>query len=116
MAKPYCPQDDSITLVPARDRVRPAGTYTSQEVAPMKDMTRREFLETGGKAAVGVGLGVAAAGALAAPARAQARRAGANDKIVMGLIGCGGQGRSVMSQHMGHPDVEFVAVCDVDSR
>src|SRR5438046_2 len=81
----------------------------------MSEMTRREFLETSGRTAVGMGLGAAVAGTLVTPTYGQARRVGANDKILLGPIGCAGQGRNVMSEHMRHPDVEFVAVCDVDS-
>jgi predicted dehydrogenase len=82
----------------------------------MSEMTRRKFLESSGRAAVGVGLGAAVTSALPAPTFAQTRRVGANDKVIMGLIGCGGQGRNVMREHMRHPDVEFSAVCDVDSK
>ncbi|MBP6964527.1 MAG: Gfo/Idh/MocA family oxidoreductase [Armatimonadetes bacterium] len=83
----------------------------------MKDrMNRREFLETSGKAALGVGLGVTVAGALATPARAQAPRVGANDKILMGAIGVGGMGTGNMNAFMEQPEVEVVAVCDVDSN
>lgn len=45
---------------------------------------------------------------------AEAKRPG--EKIVMGLIGCGGQGRYVMKQAKGQKGVEFVAVCDVDAK
>jgi len=38
----------------------------------------------------------------------------ANDKIVIGLIGCGGQGRGVMGGARKDRRVEVVAVCDVD--
>jgi predicted dehydrogenase len=86
-----------------------------------KDLTRREFLRTGGKAAVGVGLGMRVAGATAEPADKPAQPpappkppAGANEKIVLGVIGCGGQGRAVMNEHMQHADVVVAAVCDVD--
>jgi len=77
-------------------------------------MNRREFMETSGKAALGVGLGSIVAGALATPARAQEKKVSANDKIVMGAIGVGGMGRGNMHGFMGRDDVEVVAVCDVD--
>jgi predicted dehydrogenase len=88
-----------------------------------KDLTRREFLRTSGRAAVGVGLGMRAAGAAAAPADQPAPPAAKpgppaspSEKIVLGVIGCGGQGRAVMNEHMQHPDVVVAAVCDVDRR
>lgn len=36
-------------------------------------------------------------------------------KLRYAAIGCGGMGRSDLSQIAGHPDVEVVALCDVDS-
>src|SRR5262245_24837226 len=81
-----------------------------------KDLTRREFLRTGGQAAVGVGLGLRVAAAAPAPAESPAPAASPSQKIVLGVIGCGGQGRAVMSEHMQHADVTVAAVCDVDRR
>jgi predicted dehydrogenase len=46
---------------------------------------------------------------------ARRRRIGPNDQIVMGAIGVGGQGTSIMRQAMRVPGVKLVAVCDVDS-
>src|SRR5580692_8238197 len=64
--------------------------------------TRRRFLKSAGLA-------------LAAPqlsaALAQDRPA-ANNRIVMGTIGCGGQGTGDMQGFMGFPEVQMVAVCD----
>src|SRR5258705_4180588 len=74
------------------------------------ETTRRSFLASAGEAGVGAGL---LASALPAPAIGRPLRA-PNDRINMALIGCGGQGRGVMGAHMGHPEVEVVAVCDVD--
>src|SRR5262249_7660062 len=71
--------------------------------------TRRQFLATG-------------AFALGAPlfvsARALGRddKAAANDRIVMGVIGTGGQGSGLTGAFAGQKDVEIVAVCDVDER
>ena len=79
-------------------------------------MNRREFLESSGKAALGVGLGMVVADALATPTYAQSPTVAANDKIVMGAIGLGGMGTGNMNAFMDHPEVEVVAVCDVDSN
>ena len=40
----------------------------------------------------------------------------ANDKIVIGLIGCGGQGNGIMGWARRDKRVQVVAVCDVDKR
>ena len=79
-------------------------------------MNRREFLETGGKAALGVGLGITVASALATPSYAQEQKVSANNKILVGCIGVGGQGTGDMQAFMSCPDVEVVAVCDVDTN
>jgi predicted dehydrogenase len=39
----------------------------------------------------------------------------ANDKIVLGLIGCGGMGAADMRALMEKPEIEVAALCDVDS-
>lgn len=41
------------------------------------------------------------------------RIVGANDRVVVGLIGCGGRGRSVAKLMRDVPGVEYGAVCDV---
>jgi len=78
-------------------------------------LTRREFL---GKSAVAAGGIVLLGASAAAPASGQsAARKGANDRIGIGLIGCGGMGNAHMGALMnlknsGYP-VDIVAVCDV---
>jgi predicted dehydrogenase len=38
---------------------------------------------------------------------------GANERVIVGVIGCGGQGRSNMRDFLRQPEVEIAAVCDV---
>jgi predicted dehydrogenase len=65
----------------------------------------------------------AAAGAatVAAPYVVPARVLGAegatlpSDRVVMGVIGTGGQGQYLLGEFMNEPDVQIVAVCDVDA-
>ena len=66
-------------------------------------LNRRRFLRTGAS--------VAAAAPLLM--RSHAYGAGPNDRIVMGCIGMGGQGRGDMGGFLGFDDVQVVAVCDV---
>ncbi|MGE0126985.1 MAG: Gfo/Idh/MocA family protein [Blastocatellales bacterium] len=54
--------------------------------------------------------GIATAGAIAA---SSANILGANDRVRVGVIGPGRQGRGVMKTFMKNPDVQIVAVCDV---
>src|ERR1700722_18427218 len=74
------------------------------------DWTRRQFLTRTGT--------LAAATATAPLLNASTfRNAGKkpNDKLVIGLIGCGGMGAANMRNLMQFADVEVAAVCDVDS-
>ncbi len=74
------------------------------------NVTRREFFDRSGKVVAGVG-----AAALAGPA---INVHGANDKVLIGLIGPGRRGRAVaglalqMSAETGKP-IEFIAVADI---
>ncbi|MCX6622828.1 MAG: Gfo/Idh/MocA family oxidoreductase, partial [Acidobacteria bacterium] len=56
------------------------------------------------------GLGAAALHRPAAAAPA------ASDRIRVGFIGLGGQGTGRLNGFMAHPDVEAVAVCDLDQK
>jgi predicted dehydrogenase len=71
----------------------------------LHDSTRREFLavSSAGLASALHGAPVYAAG-------------GANEKIVVGLIGCGGRGGSVAGLFRGAPNVEVAYVADVDEN
>jgi predicted dehydrogenase len=55
----------------------------------------------------------AATGALALGAASYSRILGANNRVRMGIIGCGERGRYVMGVFQKNPGVEFVAACDI---
>jgi predicted dehydrogenase len=55
----------------------------------------------------------AAAGAAAMTASSYSRVLGANDRIGLGVVGCGGRGTGVMSTFQLNPAIEVRAVCDV---
>jgi predicted dehydrogenase len=82
------------------------------------NLSRRGFLQRslGGLAAAGLPLWFAK-DMLAETEQDKAKLnqpPGPNDRINMGLIGCGGQGRGDMNAARNQPGVQFVAVCDVD--
>jgi len=72
----------------------------------MTDPNRRAFLQT--TTALSAGM------ALAPMATASAK--GANEKVVVGLIGCGGRGPGVAAGFTGLPGVEIAYVCDPDQE
>lgn len=72
---------------------------------PSEPTTRRSFLGT-----------AAGASAMAFTARSYGRIAGANERISIGVIGCGGRGRKAhmegVHKHDAAQNVEITAVCD----
>ena len=75
----------------------------------MPSQSRRNFLKSS------AGLAAAAGGtAVPATAASSSRVLGANDRIRVGLIGCGGMGRSDLRDFLKTGEVECVALCDVD--
>ncbi|MFP4500204.1 MAG: Gfo/Idh/MocA family protein [Candidatus Hydrogenedentota bacterium] len=73
----------------------------------MSQPTRRQFLGT--SAAAGFGL-------LAARASAQAPTVSPNEKITVGLIGCGGIGKVDLDTFFLNAEVDCPVVCDVDTN
>lgn len=60
---------------------------------------------------------LAAAAAFAAgPLLARGQAVGANDRLAVGSIGCGGMGKADLNQISAHPKVQIVGLCDVDER
>lgn len=78
-----------------------------------EDISRREFLGSAGKAAIATGIGLSGARLIGSmPMTTKDKQVAPSDKVVMGLIGCGGMGRADMSYLKANPEVEFVACCD----
>src|SRR5579871_3003953 len=78
--------------------------------------SRREFLGRG-IAAAGLSWAAGALGshpAAAGPVKSR-KKPMKNEKIVLGLIGCGGMGPFNMRTFMKKPEVEVAALCDVDT-
>ena len=76
-------------------------------------VTRREVLKKAGAAAV-LGMGMP----MMAKANPEGRKktVAPSDKLVIGLIGCGGMGASNMRNFMNFDEVEIAALCDVDTN
>lgn len=73
-------------------------------------ITRRAFLKRG----MEVGSGAALAGFL--PAFARAGRAAPSERITLGFIGAGGIANAHLGPLLAQPDVQVVAVCDVNRQ
>lgn len=58
------------------------------------------------------GMGATAAATLATPRATLA----ANESVRLGLIGAGSRGNQLLGEFLPRPNVEFIAVCDVDDR
>jgi len=83
------------------------------------NLSRRGFLRASVAALGAAGLPAWYAGRVVAAEDAGRTKAGANDKIVMGVVGCGSpQSRSLgvygASKHI--QDIKWAAVCDVDAK
>ncbi len=74
------------------------------------EKSRRKFLNNAVKVSAGAGLLTILPNDLLAAKK----KVSANDKVRIGLIGCKGQGWSNMSAHFKIPEIECVALCDVD--
>lgn len=67
-----------------------------------KPLSRRQFIAQAAKV-----------GMLGMAAPALGRQPGPNERIHLGLIGCGGRGRAVLSNCARYPDVVVIGACDV---
>lgn len=69
--------------------------------------SRRIFLKNTITTAAGVGLVSSLSGSMLS--------CSANDKINVGLIGCNGMGFADLTAFLGNPEVECIALCDIDA-
>jgi predicted dehydrogenase len=83
----------------------------------MKSKSRRKFIQQSVTAGAIAGAGLLGnPSALAQSAASVNKIAGANDRIRVGLIGCGGQGRNDLIKMLRIKNIECVALCDVDDN
>jgi predicted dehydrogenase len=83
---------------------------TTQQSKLTQGMTRRSFIE---KAATITAIGFAAPALAGLGQPASGRKPWPNSRIHLGLIGCGGMGRSNLNACAKYPDVVVTAACDV---
>jgi predicted dehydrogenase len=81
----------------------------------MKKITRRAFVGETARAATGAAVW-AAAGTAASGAGGAAGEVGPNDRIAIAVIGCGGQGKADLGAFLRVPEVDCLAVAEVDDQ
>ena len=72
------------------------------------ECNRRQFLENSARNAAGLAVGVASLGSAAS--------ASPSERVRIGVIGLGAQGRELAQELAAQPDVDVAAVADADSR
>ncbi len=83
----------------------------------MTNHSRRNFLRQSiGITGVGASSYLASGRSLGAAPLAPSEALGANDRILVGLIGCGRRGRGLLNHFLGVDNVRCVALCDVDDE
>ena len=78
----------------------------------MTNYSRRTFLQHSSMAFAASAL----SGATGAFAAADEKAVSANDKILIGAIGCGGMGRGDIDTFLRNPEVECPIICDIDDK
>src|SRR2546428_809232 len=76
--------------------------------AMQKQFNRRQFLKAASLATVTTPF-------LFSAAWAASGRKGPNERITLGFIGTGTQGRGLLQNFLNQPDTQVLAVCDVDT-
>jgi len=82
----------------------------------MRSWSRRKFLGNSAKAAAGTAAALAGLRGPAGASAAQTKKAAPNDKVHIALIGCGGMGTGDLADFLRLPEVECLALCDVDQH
>jgi predicted dehydrogenase len=82
----------------------------------MKKITRREFLENSTKALAGATAFIAGFETIGKKMAIAEKRISPNDKIHVALIGCGGMGKGNLYSFLRVPEIECLAVADVDAE
>lgn len=75
----------------------------------MQPITRRRFLKSSARAALGLSAGTVISGGWGSAGRVR----GANERIGVGFIGVGNRGGQLLSAARRNEDVEVIALCDV---
>src|SRR5258707_303594 len=91
-----------------------ATNRTPRRTAPFSQtLSRRGFLRKSGFA-MAMAQGVGGAFLWGQTGLGKAAVVGANEKIRLGVVGCGGRGRDVLGVFLNHTDIDCPVICDVD--
>ncbi|MGB2820406.1 MAG: gfo/Idh/MocA family oxidoreductase, partial [Phycisphaerae bacterium] len=75
-------------------------------------LTRRSFLKPAGGSVAAVGFPCVVSSSVLGADGSVAP----SERVCLASIGVGGRGGGLMGWFLGDPDVQYLAVCDVDSR
>jgi predicted dehydrogenase len=89
---------------------------SKKEIDEVKRISRREFIGESTKATLAATALVAGLGPFVEKKAALQKRASPNDKIHVALIGCGGMGKTNLSDFLRIQEVECLAIADVDEK
>jgi predicted dehydrogenase len=81
----------------------------------MADKDRRDFLKHAGAGVAAIAAANLSLGA-SADDKAQQPASAANDALVMGWVGCGGQATNLLRSFVAQPDVKIACVCDPEAK
>jgi predicted dehydrogenase len=98
----------NVDASPSLKKLRKAMKHSPTTPRP----SRRQFL----KSAAAASAAIAAPMILPSSVLGNAERAAPSNRIVIGAIGVGGRGTSVMNSFLNQKDTQVVAVCDADRR
>lgn len=95
----------------------PQNTDPKPAVSEPKRMNRRDFLASAARAGAGASaLSLFSIVPASALGRGRDGRPAPSNRITLGCVGVGGQGNSNLDAFLNQPDVQVIAVCDVDKN
>ena len=82
----------------------------------MRSLSPREFLRNSTKASAGAATVLSGLSGPSSASAVRPKKAAPNDKVHIALIGCGGMGTGDLADFLRLPEVECLALCDVDQH
>src|SRR5690242_7409245 len=94
---------------------RPTGAAGATDSARGHHPNRRQFMQGAVSGAAGAALALAAPTIIPSSALGDDKRPAASERLGLGFIGVGKQCLGHVKHYLGKPEVQVLAVCDVDT-